>query len=437
MSDYIYMLESRLSPEQRAVVSEVQATAAKAAVNVFLIGGAMRDMLGGFPIRDFEFVVEGNALKFAKTVAEASNAKSVSVDETRKRAVLLFSGGVTAEISAAHRETFARPGAKPQISAATIQEDLRNRDFTCNAVALSLNEASRGLLLDPMNGLADIERRELRIVGPYGFYDDPSRLLSIVRFRVRLGFGVEERTAMQMANAREAEAEKLVSARTLGEEMKNIAFEDKPAETMAAFQEAGLLPLFSPLLAPPKLNTAGLGRLEKTLAIVPAEPRWRSARLGPFLCALAEKLSAKERLALAKGLEFGRAESDLWQKLPVRAKKLETVLRAARLQKPSQIYQAVVSAPPDEVIYVLSNSEQKLVRERLKNYFQKYLPALLEIPPEEWATIEGAPGTPRYQKARDAFIKEHLDRRPKKPPVEEAPEPPPPPEPAGMTRRPR
>ena len=86
------------------------------------------------------------------------------------------------------QEKYARAGAKPQVSPATIQEDLRGRDFTCNSIALSLNRASRGLLLDPMNGLADIGRHELRATSTYGFYDDPTRLLRLERFRVRLGF---------------------------------------------------------------------------------------------------------------------------------------------------------------------------------------------------------------------------------------------------------
>src|SRR6185295_11966411 len=127
---------------------------------------------------------------------------------------------------------YGKTGSKPQVSPATIQEDLRGRDFTANAIALSLNKASRGLLLDPMNGLADIERRELRAVTTYGFYDDPSRLLRLERFRVRLGFGVEERTQMQVSNAREAEVEKLIPGRVLGAELKRIAMEDSPAEIL-------------------------------------------------------------------------------------------------------------------------------------------------------------------------------------------------------------
>lgn len=426
MSDYIYMLESHLSPDQNRVVEELQAAAAQANVNLFLTGGAMRDMLAGYRIRDLDFVVEGNALKLAKTLAERG-AKLVATDENRKAADLLFPSGVTVQVAMARQEKYGRAGSRPQVSAATIQEDLRGRDFTCNAIALSLNRASRGLLLDPMNGLADIERRELRSVSTYGFYDDPSRLLRLIRLRVRLGFGVEERTAMQVANAREAKVEEQIPARVLGDEMKRIGAEDNSAEILKALEDEGLLALFSPALAGPKANAAGLAKFEKIARLLPEDTRSRNARWGPFLYALTEKLSPKEKQAFAKGLELGKGDLDAWQKLEARAKKLETALRSPRIRKASQVYHIVVNAAPDEVLFLLYHSAVKPVQERLRNYFQKYLPAVQEIPPEEWATFDVKPGTPKYAKAREDFISVRLDRRPKK--VEPPPEPPPPPPP--------
>ena len=241
MSDYVYMLESHLSPDQNRVVEDVQQAAAQANVNLFLTGGAMRDMLAGLRIRDLDFVVEGNALKVAKSICERTGAQTVSADETRKSAELVFASGVTAQIGMSRQEKYARTGAKPQVSAATIQEDLRGRDFTCNAIALSLNKASRGLILDPMNGLADIQRRELRAISTYGFYDDPSRLLRLIRFRVRLEFTVEERTQMQVANAREAEVEKLIPPRVLAEELKRIGLEAVSYTHLDVYKRQALL----------------------------------------------------------------------------------------------------------------------------------------------------------------------------------------------------
>jgi tRNA nucleotidyltransferase/poly(A) polymerase len=423
MSDYIFMLESHLSPDQHRVVADVQAAAAQANVNVFLTGGAMRDMLGGFRIRDLDFSVEGAALKLAKAVAAAGDAQTVSVDENRKAAELLFPSGVTAQIAMSRQEKFGKPGSKPQVTPATIQEDLRGRDFTVNAIALSLNKASRGLLLDPMNGLADLGRRELRTVGTYGFYDDPVRLLRLLRFQVRLGFSIEERTQMQYANAREAEVEKAISARSLLEELRRIAGEDNPSELLRVLDQAGLLALFSPALAGEKLPLAGIGKFEKAAAVLPDDAPSRAARFGPFLCALTEKLAPKEKQALIQSTGMLKADLDLWQKVEVRARKLENALKSARIRKPSHVYQTVGPAAPDEVLFLLYHSTVKPVQERIRNYYQKYLPMVFEIPPEEFASITAKPGTPKFQKAYEEVILKALDRRPKRPVPAEEPEP--------------
>ena len=142
MGDYMFMLESHLSAGQYRVVGQMRELAGEAGLPVFLTGGAMRDTLGGFPVRDLDFTVEGSALKLAKLAEKKFGAKIVSTDDHRKSADLLFPGGVTAEFAMARQERFAKSGARPQISPATIHEDLRCRDFTVNAIALSLNKAS-------------------------------------------------------------------------------------------------------------------------------------------------------------------------------------------------------------------------------------------------------------------------------------------------------
>ena len=426
MSDYIYMLESHLSADQNRVVEEVQTACGQANVNVFLTGGAMRYLLAGFRIRDLDFAVEGNGLKVAQFLRDGAGAQTVLEDENRKSAELVFPSGVTAQIAMSRQEKSARAGGKPQVTAATIQEDLRGRDFTCNAIALSLNKASRGLLLDPMNGLADIERHELRASNAYGFYDDPSRLLRLVRFRVRLGFTVEERTQMQVANARDARVEKTIPPRALGEELRRIGAEDNPADILRALSEAGLMTLFSPALAGPKVNLPGITKFERISRLLPDDARSRTARFGPFLWALTEKLTPQEKQALIAATDMPKGQVDQWQKLEARAKKLETALRSARIRKPSQVYHLISPAAPDEVLFLLYHSAFKPVQERLRNYYQKYLPAIQEITAEEWAAVEGKPGTPRQQKAREEFMANRLDRRPPRPP-----EPPETPGPAG------
>ena len=136
----MFMLESHLTPDQSRAASHVQAFAAEANMNLFLTGGAMRDMMAGYVIRDLDFTIEGPAIKFAKSLAQKTKAEVLGVDEVRKCVELKFRGNVTVSICMARQEKYAKPGAKPQVIPATIHEDLHGRDFTVNAIALSLGK---------------------------------------------------------------------------------------------------------------------------------------------------------------------------------------------------------------------------------------------------------------------------------------------------------
>ena len=436
MSDYMFMLESHLSSAQSRVVAQIQAAAAAANTNVFLTGGAMRDMLGGLPILDLDFTVEGNAVKLARTVAAKANAEVVDVDENRKSARLVFPGGVQATVSMARQEKYPKPGGKPQVQPATIHEDLRGRDFTINSIALSLNSASRGLLLDPNNGVGDLEHKELRAVSNYTLYDDPIRLLRLQRFKIKLGFTIGERTKLQYENAREAGLESRILQPSLLEELRHIANEPNSADVIKTLEDEKLLHLFSPALSGPKVNLAGLQKLQKAKQMVPFGVDIRLENFGLFLNILTEKMTPKEKTELIKGLGLTRADVDHWQKIDAKSKKLEKELKSAKLQKPSHIYQVLSKAPGDQILFLLLRSGERIVQDRIKNYLQKHLPAAQEITERDVLATGVQPGTPKFQKVREEMILTRLDARPKKvPPPVEAPAPGPTPVPAGAFAR--
>lgn len=436
MSDYMFMLESHLSSDQSRVVSDVQATAAQANMSLFLTGGAMRDMLGGFPMHEIDFTVEGNAIKLARSVARSTGAEIVEIDENRKFTQLRFPSGVHATISMARHEKYSKPGAKPQVEPATIHEDLRSRDFTINAIALSLNPASRGLLLDPNNGVGDLSHKELRTVNNFTLYDDPARLLRMIRFKIRLGFEIGERTQLQYANAREAGLESRIPPQSLMQELRHIADEPNISELIKALEDEKLLQLFSPALAGQKINMAGLQKLQKARQMVPFGATFQLANLGLFLHILTEKFTPAEKAGLIKSLGMNKSDVEKWQKLEQRSKKLEKDLKSAKLQRPSNIYSLLSKAPGDQILFLLLRSSERLAQDRIKNYLQKYLPMSLEVTERDVITAGGEPGTPKYTKLREELVLKHLDARPKKapPPVEE-PTPTPPPPVSAFARR--
>jgi len=430
MSDYMFMLESHLSAAQNRAVSEVQAAGARANVNLFLAGGAIRDMLGGFLIRDLDFTVEGNALKLAKAVAEKGHAKVVDMDDHRRSAHLLFPGGVTAEIAMARQERYPKIGDRPVITPATIQEDLRSRDFTINAIALSLNHASLGLLLDPTNGQADLEHKELRAVHSRVLYDDPARILRLIRLRVRFSHTIEERTQQQYENARLEELEKLIPARKLFEELVQTAAEANPGAVLQAFGEEKLLGLFLPSGDDQKLNHAGFSRLLKARNLIPPGFDLPVNNLALFLCLLTEKLAPKEKVTFAKATSARKAELDLVPKLEAESRKLERVMKSAKLNKASQVYLVLSKTPGEQMLHLYLTSGQRVVQDRIRNYLQKYIMAAQEITDRQVAAMGAEPGTPKFTKLKEETILARLDGRLKKPPApaaEEVPTAPPPP----------
>lgn len=428
MSDYMFMLESRLTGEQNRALSAVQAAAAHAGANLFLTGGAVRDLLGHFPIRDLDFTVEGPALRIARDLAKKAEAKIISEDEHRKSAELVFPGGITAEISLSRTEKYSSPGAKPQVHAAPIHEDLRRRDFTINALALSLNPASKGLLLDPTNGLSDLERRELRSVSSYIFYDDPSRILRLIRFQVRFGLTLDERTANQLENARLAEMPAAIPPPAKRRELLALAHEPLAAQVLELLDQQKLAPLFAPALTGPKLNAPGFSKLEKARQLLPFGIDLHTDDLAIFLATLTEKLAAKESAALVKQSGLLRADTDHWQKLATKANALEKLLKSPKLKKPSQVYAAAAAAPGEQILYLLMHSTQRLVVDRLKNHLQRYLVTAAEVTDAQVEATGAKPGTPKFAKAKTDLIAKQLDARPKKvapPEVIEMPPPPP------------
>src|SRR6201984_3077954 len=248
MPDYMFLRESGLSPEQRAVMLRVQELAAALGFNVYLTGGTVRDLVTGASLRDLDFTVEGNPSKIAHEL-EKGGAKILSEDEKLRHVEVLFAGDCEGSISAARDDHYVRPGTRPEIRWSTIMEDLRRRDFSLNAIAISLNPASRGLLLDPTNGLSDIERAEVRALTIHSFTNQPVRLLRVLRYAARMGFKLEQRTQEWLELAMERDLHHSITPEDAAEEIRAVAREERPTVVFKAWEDAKLLEVISPVLA--------------------------------------------------------------------------------------------------------------------------------------------------------------------------------------------
>ncbi|RLC63059.1 MAG: hypothetical protein DRI01_05865 [Chloroflexi bacterium] len=186
-------IEQYLPRQLLELVKDISEQAAEQEQRVYLVGGVVRDMFLGYPNFDLDLVVEGDALKLAQQVAEASHAKLLT--HHRFGTAKLRYRDFTLDMATARKETYAKPGALPTVTPSTLNDDLIRRDFSINAMAVSLTPNDYGELIDPHQGKSDLEHRLIRILHPRSFCDDATRILRAVRYEQRLGFGIEPRTA--------------------------------------------------------------------------------------------------------------------------------------------------------------------------------------------------------------------------------------------------
>jgi hypothetical protein len=237
--------------------------------------------------------------------------------------------------------------------------------------------------------------------------------------RVRLGCTLDPRTQNQYENVRLEGLEKLISPRSLFLELAQIAEEPSPGDVLQNLEQEKLLSLFSPALTGPKLNLAGFARLQKAAQLVPFGVDLGVGRLGLFLKLLTERLSPKEKAALAVSTDMRKSEAVLGDRVVAGAKKLEKELKSPKLKKASQVYQVLIGAPGEAILLLYLSSALRMVQDRIRNYLQKYLPAAQEITDRQIAATGLEPGTPKFKRAREEMIRVRLDSRPKK--VVEAP----------------
>ncbi|MGA2236995.1 MAG: CCA tRNA nucleotidyltransferase [Terriglobales bacterium] len=402
MADYIYTLETRLSPDQQKAVALVLDAAKAVGMNLYLTGGAVRDIITGFPIRDLDFTVQGNALKLQKDLERAGAVVGDADDETRTL-LLTLPGGVRAEIAMARSERYDKPGKPPQIAPATIIEDLRRRDFTMNAMALSLNEGSRGLLMDPFNGAADIEAKVIRVLHNYAFLEEPSRMIRATRFTTRFHWPLEERTQARYESAKENNYIEYIRSSSIGYEIEQLAYEDDPYGVLKAYEKEGWLKVLNPRWSTAKVDTAGLGALMKT--------RQQMNELGytpevapAVLYFLTERLGEKDISDLRRAIP----RKDLvaaWKDLEDNARSLAKRLTGKEAATPSRTWQLLSSARPEMILFLAITARQQAVAQKIKNFFTKWRQVQQKIPLPEMTELRITPQMPAYPKiANDVFM---------------------------------
>jgi len=227
---------------------------------IYLIGGCVRDLLLNKTSIDVDVVLEGTAAPLARAAARLYKAKLVSHPQFLTHTLLLRDGRHL-DIATARTETYAEPAALPVVEPASLQEDLYRRDFSINAIALSLNESDFGHIWDPFGGLEDLASKKVRVLHAQSFKDDPTRIFRAARFAGRFGHELEWRTREWLTEAVALQLPGRLSGARLREELIPLLMEPDPRPSFRLLSQWGALSFLIPNLRWEKSHDAFFGQL--------------------------------------------------------------------------------------------------------------------------------------------------------------------------------
>jgi len=276
-----------LSRETDALLACVLAAAESRDLGIYAVGGPVRDLLLGKPIRDVDLLVEGGDAAALATLAAPPDARVMPHD--RFGTVQLRVGSASIDLAGSRRETYAHGGALPRVEPGSLEEDLARRDFSVNALALPLSRTAKRAhpeIVDLADGLADLAGRQLRILHPRSFHDDPTRALRAARLGPRLGFSLTRGSRSALRDALRDGVFGRVSGDRLRREWVKI-FDDAqlgldPSAVLRLLSGWHVLGALEPGLDLPRAAVIPLRRLGRAIAA----PPWRSVRWRSWISGL-------------------------------------------------------------------------------------------------------------------------------------------------------
>ncbi len=407
MPDYIYLLEHRLSADQQHALRQLREAAREAGMILFLTGDAVRDLTSGHAVRDLEVAVHGNALKL-KEPAQRLGGTVWGEDKHSGSLYLCFPGTVRVDVVSTHRVEYPKPG-NPVYHPGSIQDELRRRDFTVNAMAISLNEGSFGLLMDPLNGVADIESRTLRLVSNYGFLEEPSLLIRATRYLARLGWELDPKTQTRYENAKGEGVIESLSAHARSQELEQIGHEEEALKVLHSLEAEGWMKELFPAWTAAKADEEKLKSLHElavSLALQGVHPDMSAAQMQ----LLTAKLAAKDVAALKKMLlRPGFVEE--WNSLDSLAAGFSKVLLAKENVTPSISFKLFTNYDPEAILWLGFTSKDAAVQDRFNLFLKVWPEARQRIPHALMQEMRITPELATYSEIVQSIFLELIDGR--------------------------
>jgi tRNA nucleotidyltransferase (CCA-adding enzyme) len=362
----------RLAPVFAAI-----ATLGDRAEGVYLVGGTVRDILLGEPGFDVDVAVEGDAVAFARALAQALGGRATPHDKFGT-AVLKWGDGERVDVVTTRTEFYDAPAALPTVERAGIREDLFRRDFTVNAMAVSLKAEDFGRLVDPFGGRRDLAEGTLRVLHNLSFIDDPTRIFRAIRYESRYGFRLDAHSERLARACIEMGLVGDLSSARLRDELEALLSEGEVRHAVVRLGELGADRAIHPKLRADAEAAELIERLRTLRRELGVEvPEWR-----PALAVLARDLSGDEALAWLERLKLRRRDADRVAGAVAFAPRIVERLRQERLE-PAELVALADAYAPDAPLLALALADLP----ELRDYFTRLRHVRLEVDGRDLARL--------------------------------------------------
>jgi len=371
---------------------QIQAVAVEAR-GVYLVGGAVRDLLLGEPHVDLDIAVEGDGIAVAQALARRVKGR-VRAHEKFGTAVVVIpredGREVRVDVASTRSESYDYPAALPKVEHATIRSDLARRDFTINAMAVSLKPDSYGALLDFFGGLGDLESRRIVVLHNLSFIEDPTRILRAIRYENRYGLRMDAHTYNLACACSAMDLVGDLSSARLRDELLLLLDEDKVDFSLRRLEELGLTVSIHGRLragAPERALVRRADALRRRHHLEAEVPAWRLR-----LVVLLHDLAPEETAAWARRMRIRRRDAEVLERAGVVARRLAA--RIARGPTEAEVYDLAEGQPLEALLVAMAADETGIAADRLGRFLDVSRHVRLEISGDDLLAM-GMPSSPR------------------------------------------
>jgi tRNA nucleotidyltransferase (CCA-adding enzyme) len=401
------LMDERLAPPVVSLLRELGQVGEELGLQVYAVGGFVRDLILRRETKDIDVVVEGDGIHFAQSFGARCGCR-VKVHKRMKTATILFANGYKVDVATARMEYYEHPAALPTVELSSIKMDLFRRDFTINTLAIELTSGAFGQLLDFFGGERDLKEGVIRVLHNLSFVEDPSRIFRGIRFEQRFGLHIGKQTQGLMKNAISMGFLERLSGKRLFTELELILREENPLPMVERMAEFNLLTVLHPRLRYDAATKALLARVSEVvnwfdlLFLEVPYARWMVYLLGfadPLPLAGLEELT--QRLALPPRYRKRLMEGSTAG---------HTALQQARRKQLSskEIYTLFKPLPIEAILYVMAKAEEREVQKAISLFFTQLNAMKVSLRGRDLRDLGIKPG-PLYREILDALLVARLE----------------------------